>query len=99
MLAALVRSHRRKFPYELFKEFPQQQGKQLQRLSILLRIAVLLHRSHSDISLPHISYHADGKQLKMEFPAGWLDEHPLTRVDLETEAEFLKSGKFKLLFE
>jgi exopolyphosphatase/guanosine-5'-triphosphate,3'-diphosphate pyrophosphatase len=99
VLAALVRSHRRKFPYELFKDFTQQQDEQLQQLSILLRIAVLLHRSRSDLSLPHISYHAESKLLKMEFPPGWLAEHPLTQADLKTEARYLKSGKFKLVFE
>ena len=99
MLATLVRGHRRKFPSEFFAQMPKGEAKSAQRLAILLRIAVLLHRSRSEVPLPHIVYHAAGKSLQMEFPSGWLADHPLTRVDLETEVGYLKSAKFKLVFE
>lgn len=96
ILAALVRSHRRKFPFEIFSDLPKREGKLARRLAILLRIATLLHRSRSDIPLPHIDYTADGKSLTMEFPSGWLAEHPLTEADLKSEAKYLRAGKFKL---
>lgn len=99
ILAALVRGHRRKLPFELYNELPQGQGKLVLRLCILLRIAVLMHRSRSEVALPHIDYHAEGESLHLEFPPGWLAEHPLTQADLECEGEYLQAGKFKLSFE
>jgi exopolyphosphatase/guanosine-5'-triphosphate,3'-diphosphate pyrophosphatase len=36
------------------------------------------------------------QRLELRFPAGWLDEHPLTRADLEAEARYLKKAGFRL---
>ena len=98
VLAALVRGHRRKFTFEYFAEMPKSERKVAQRMAMLLRIAVLLHRSRSDVPLPHIDYRADGKSLYMDFPAGWLAEHPLTQADLKSEAKYLKADDFNLKF-
>jgi exopolyphosphatase/guanosine-5'-triphosphate,3'-diphosphate pyrophosphatase len=69
------------------------------RLSILLRLAVLLHRSRADLPLPPFHLDADGKALALRFPAGWLELHPLTQADLAQEAEVLREGRFRLAFE
>jgi exopolyphosphatase/guanosine-5'-triphosphate,3'-diphosphate pyrophosphatase len=37
-----------------------------------------------------------GPRLTLLFPAGWLEEHPLTRADLEKEADYLKKAGFQL---
>ena len=34
----------------------------------------------------------------LDFPAGWLDRHPLTLVDLSTEQGFLQVADIELLF-
>ena len=99
MLAVLVRCHRRKFGSALFKDLSETQRERAMRLTILLRLAVLLHRSRADAALPPYSLHADGKSLFVAFPSGWLEQHPLTQADLAQEAEVLKDGKFKLAFE
>ena len=39
---------------------------------------------------------ADGPTLRLRFPTGWLEHHPLTRADLEEEAELLASAKIDL---
>jgi exopolyphosphatase len=98
-LSALVRSHRRKFSPAVFRVLPEVQRERLMCLSILLRLAVLLHRSRADIPLTPFHMEADGKALSLRFPAGWLELHPLTQADLMQEAEVLKEGKFKLVFE
>ncbi|MGM0594386.1 MAG: exopolyphosphatase, partial [Pseudomonadota bacterium] len=98
LMAILVRGHRRKFPTALFKEFDPEQKRLLQRLCILLRLAVLLHRSHTAGGTPAIRYVAEGKQLTMTFPEGWLAEHPLTEADLAQEADYLQSAKYTLEF-
>lgn len=98
-LAALVRSHRRKFSPAVFRVLPEMQREQLMRLSVLLRLAVLLHRSRADFPLPPFYLEGDGKSLALRFPAGWLELHPLTQADLMQEADVLKEGKFRLVFE
>lgn len=98
LLALLVRAHRRKFPLSLFKELEAAQKLRLQRLCVLLRMAVLLHRSRTDNDIPQIRYQAQGKSLMLHFPEGWLAEHPLTEADLEGEAAYLESAKFGLRF-
>jgi exopolyphosphatase/guanosine-5'-triphosphate,3'-diphosphate pyrophosphatase len=96
LLALLVRGHRRKFPSSLFKEIGKPLSQRLQRLCILLRMAVLLHRSHSDAVQPAPTFSAAEKQLSVSFPPGWLAEHPLTEADLEREAAYLQGTKHEL---
>lgn len=98
MLALLVRSHRRKFPGALYKDLPPRQGTRLLRLTALLRLAVLLHRSRSADELPSLALTATERGLALSFPAGWLDAHPLTSADLEQEAQFLADAKVALQF-
>jgi exopolyphosphatase/guanosine-5'-triphosphate,3'-diphosphate pyrophosphatase len=97
-LAMLVRAHRRKFPMTEMKQLSASTRGRCLRMAVLLRQAVLLHRSHSDKELPPIIFTAKESGLKMNFPPGWLDEHPLTVADLELESELLKSAKFSLEF-
>jgi exopolyphosphatase/guanosine-5'-triphosphate,3'-diphosphate pyrophosphatase len=55
------------------------------RCVMLLRLAVLLHRSHDPAGLPHIRARALERGLELEHPAAWLAQHPLSRADLVTE--------------
>jgi exopolyphosphatase/guanosine-5'-triphosphate,3'-diphosphate pyrophosphatase len=98
LLAAVVRAHRRKLPLAELKELPAAESVRALRLAVLLRLAVALHRSRSDAPLPEVALSANDKGARLAFPAGWLDAHPLTRADLEVEAEFLKAAKVRLAF-
>ena len=98
LIAVLVRSHRRKFPVEVFKELPKRLIEPTQRLCVLLRLAVTLHRGHRRQHLPAIQAQARKSKIRLSFPAGWLDDHPLTRADLDAEGQFLKKAGFKLSF-
>jgi exopolyphosphatase/guanosine-5'-triphosphate,3'-diphosphate pyrophosphatase len=95
-LAILVRSHRRKFSMSLFKGLDNSVSKSLQRLAIILRLSTLLHRSRSDETLPPIKVSAHKKNITLEFPQAWLEEHSLTLADLEQESEFLTALSFTL---
>ncbi|MCB1578195.1 MAG: hypothetical protein KDI81_12910, partial [Xanthomonadales bacterium] len=53
-------------------------------------------RARSDDTLPRINLAAEGNQLTLELPAAWLDNHPLTRIDLEQERDYLKQIDIKL---
>ena len=96
-LAMLVQAHRRKFPLGDFQPLGKDAPRCV-RLSVLLRLAVLLHRSHSDEPLPPIELTAREQGLKIGFPEGWLEQHPLTLADLEQEVGFLRGAKFVLEF-
>lgn len=98
LLAALVRRHRRSLPPDAFKHLPKEMGVAAQRLSVLLRLAVVLHRGRSRLPLPPLTLHASQQRLALQFPPGWLGGSPLTRADLEAEAYFVKKAGFKLEF-
>ena len=55
VLAMLVRGHRRKFPAEEFKQLSKQECAAAQYLCVLLRLSVLLHRSHGPQPLPSLA--------------------------------------------
>lgn len=97
LLAVLVRAHRRKFPSEIFDILDTGQTRAT-RLAVLLRLAVVLNRSRSDTPPPELSAEADDERLTLSFPEAWLAEHPLTRVDLEQEAAYLKHAGIRLRF-
>jgi exopolyphosphatase/guanosine-5'-triphosphate,3'-diphosphate pyrophosphatase len=97
-LAMLVRSHRRKFPLEEFESIVISVRTPVIRLCILLRLAVVLHRSRSNSTLPEISIKVNGNTIDLNFPSDWLDKHPLTLVDLNIEQGFLQAADIQLLF-
>ncbi|MGI9288629.1 MAG: exopolyphosphatase, partial [Pseudomonadales bacterium] len=98
-LAALVRSHRRKFHNELFDVLREKAARKAKRLTVLLRLAVLLNRSRLDNHPSELTLSVDSENLLLQFPANWLAEHPLTQADLEQETNYLKSAGFKLSVE
>ncbi len=101
-LWAMVRSHRRSFKTHRFDSLPEPYPVTAPRLAILLRLAVMLNRSRQETDVPEVKLKVPKNKrhkLKVRFPKGWLDEHPLTRADLEEEKEYLKSAGFKLKFK
>lgn len=95
-LALIIRAHRRKFPKEEFRG-DDPRLLRLQRLAILLRIATLMHRSRTGQLPPKISLEADDKSLTLTLDEGWLEQHPLTRLDLAQEASYLANTQCSLL--
>jgi len=96
LLAALVRSHRRRLLARSFRELPGGRGELGLRLCFLLRLAVLLYRGRQPEPLPALHLRADGPTLRLGFPVGWLHRHPLTRADLAREAAYLDRQGFTL---
>ena len=97
LLAALVASHRRKLSLDPFKELRAVSPDQALRLCLLLRLAVLVNRGRSPRPLPLFKLEADKNKLMLNFPEGWLEEHPLARADLEEETGLLKKVDFQLV--
>lgn len=97
MLALLVRGERRKFPKSLFAQsLPRARAKVAKRLCLLLRLAILLNRSRNPRQTPPLRLGVRGKRLRLEFPSGWLERHPLTRADLEVEQSYLAQAGYRL---
>jgi exopolyphosphatase/guanosine-5'-triphosphate,3'-diphosphate pyrophosphatase len=98
LLAALVRLHRRRFRKEIMAGLVEPWDQAGVRLAVILRLAVLLNRSRSLKSLPAIAFRGKPDKPELEFPAGWLDERPLTLADLKDEADYLAAGGIRFRF-
>ncbi len=97
VLATLVRAHRRKFPKSAFRELPEAWQEPATRLAVLLRLAIVLHRSRSAEPVPAMGVSIRKGALRLEFPAGWLADRPLLEADLQEEAGFLETAGFSLV--
>ena len=98
MLALLIRGHRRSLPGLAFQAFDPQLSDMLLRLVALLRIAVILERSHNDSDSPQLRVRARGRCIELDCGDGWLDAHPLSAKELEVEAEQLQAADLTLSF-
>ncbi len=98
VLAALVRNHRRKFSESAFRSLPEHLIEPTRRLCVLLRLAVLMHRGRSPDNKPLLHLEVTGHKIRVGFPEDWLSRHPLTRAELEREADYLARADFKLRF-
>jgi exopolyphosphatase/guanosine-5'-triphosphate,3'-diphosphate pyrophosphatase len=99
LLATLVRLHRGKFSASALSEVPADWREPLQQLAVLLRLAVLLHRSRAPGLRPPVELtplaRARGLQLRFR-KSDWLAAHPLTLADLELEAAYLQAAGLRL---
>jgi exopolyphosphatase/guanosine-5'-triphosphate,3'-diphosphate pyrophosphatase len=96
LLAAIVCNHRRKLQLGMLEDLMPPWHVRAPYLIVLLRLAVLLHRGRGPRALPEVRLSAKGGGVDVQFPRGWLGEHPLTAVDLEQEAEYLAAAGIRL---
>jgi len=96
-LGVLIRGQRRRLRPELLAGFDADRLHALRCLLTLLRVALRLRRDRTSRDLPGIKLKVSGSRYRLRFPSGWLDEHPLTRADLERESRQL--GAFGLVLE
>jgi len=98
LLSAIVRSHRRKFSRSLFNELPAPWHVDAPKLTVILRLAVLLHRDRQEHDNPDFKISLIKSKICLKFPDYWLAQAPLTHADLIQEADYLKSAGFRLEF-
>lgn len=96
ILATLVGAQRKKLSSRRFELIPELLQKEARLLTIILRLAILLHRDRVDDDNPLPELSLSGKTLKLRFAEGWLETHPLTDADLVMEKALLKQAGFKL---
>ncbi len=99
LLAALVLSHRSKFRVDTFNELMKPFVKAGKHMCVLLRIAVLLHRGRTNQSVPDVHIVIDKKNILLQFPKNWLDDHSMTLADLIKETNHLDTAGYRLSFE
>jgi exopolyphosphatase/guanosine-5'-triphosphate,3'-diphosphate pyrophosphatase len=97
LLAALIRSHRQKFPIQVFEALPEEYFAATIRLAVILRMAVILHRSRTKMTIPELTLNASKNKLEIQFPAGWFETHALTLTDFKNEIELLEPAGIELL--
>ena len=98
LLGALVRVHRRKFVDNEFATLPARDRESARRLTVLLRLAALVHRGRSGSQKPPMKLTAEGGRLGIKFADAWLSEHPLTEAEIARESEYLSSAGFTLQY-
>ena len=97
LLAAIVGGHRRRVDPALLETVPGEQREIAKRLLALLRLAVLTNRERGPHPVPPVRLEGRVDGLTVHGAAAWLDRHPLTGLDLEQEAAYLKRIGFALV--
>lgn len=97
-MSVLVRCHRKKISKKFFMELEEKDQKTALRLSILLRLAALLHRSRKDETAVIEQVVAGEDNMTLQFLQYELINHPLQRISLDQEAKYLKNVGFNLTF-
>ena len=95
-LAVIVRGQRRSFPRKELRKLPDELQQSTERLTVLLRLAMVFNRGRSEQTDTFVALTVKEKGLRLDLPTGWLSEHPLTESDLLREAEYLKDIGLKL---
>ena len=98
-LACLIQNHRRKFLRENIPDSIDDNPETIKRLCVLLRLAVLMNRSRFNTALPDIRIKVDKSLIKLKFPEDWLETHPLTHADLDTENNYLTNAGFTFKYQ
>ncbi len=99
VLAAIVQAHRRSFPYDLFAGLPRVWREKAMQLALLLRLAVILHRSRSTAGVSVPDCQLTEKTLRLTFSRKWLQQHPLSLADFEEEARLLAKRDIEFTFK
>ncbi len=90
LLAVILRCQRRKPDVDAFDVLPDRLRRHALRVTVLLRLAILLQRARSPNTLPPLDLRVDERTLELRLPRLWLEQHPLTVADLDQERDYLK---------
>jgi exopolyphosphatase/guanosine-5'-triphosphate,3'-diphosphate pyrophosphatase len=91
LLARLVRWHRRRLEFDgPAAEIHPEWRRMTERLTVLLRLAVLLHRNRGDTKPPAFTLVPGRRSLALRFRLQSLRRHPLTEADLQQEQRHLQ---------
>ncbi|MEH6581768.1 MAG: exopolyphosphatase [Halioglobus sp.] len=95
-LALLAKGQRGKINDSLFAGEAEQDRTRLIQLVSIIRLAALFKYVEKLEQLPEFTIQASQDSLLLGFPDNWLEEHPLTASELESEQDQLKKIGMKL---
>ena len=98
-MAAILLCQRRKIEHERIRALVGQRAAEVAKMSVILRLAVLLCRTRSKRARPQVSAAVEGDQVVLTFPPSYLDDRPLTKADLEQESGLLQPIGIRLQVE
>ena len=90
MLATIVGLQRRRFKTQVIDELPKRLRRTTRRLTILLRLSVLIHRGRSQESPPNFGLRLAQDGLVLILPRDFATTYPLTYLDLKQEVDYLR---------
>lgn len=101
LLASLVRLQRNGLKAKVIDELSPTQRQPLLHMVVCLRLAVIFCRGRKDVAL-QLSIARDDQDgrpgLALTLPKQWLQEHPLTAINLYNEAELLAHAGYHFSF-
>jgi len=99
-LATLIRLQRRKIPAKYLDNLANSDRQRLQKLLLLLRLALILcrERSNDSIAIETVRWKKD-EMLEIRFAAQWLEDRPLTQLDIEQEKQYLQAAGLDLVLQ
>lgn len=89
-IAALLRNQRRALHMGSIEGLSDRLAIAALHCARVLRLSVLLHRSHDPDKIPVIQLQASNGKMKLGLSKAWLAAHPLTQADLATEIDYLQ---------
>lgn len=92
LISVLIRNQRRGIHFKSLMTLSEARAVDALRCILLLRLAVLFYRSHSDEKIPKPKLKVERSRLSLVLSKRWLERHPLTRSDLESERAYLKAA-------
>lgn len=95
-LAILIGSQCQKIPKNLFRHMSTHDLIPLNYLLLILRLAIILQRNRNNNPIPLWRFKVQPDNFSIELPEGWLDNHMLTRMDLEKEAMYRKNSELSI---
>ena len=88
-LAVLALGHRGKIDSALLADIAESEHRHVIRLVVIMRLAALFKYVEQLEQLPDFSIKASKHKLTLDFPERWLEQHPLTAAELESEISSL----------
>jgi exopolyphosphatase/guanosine-5'-triphosphate,3'-diphosphate pyrophosphatase len=96
--ALLIRGCRGAFPMFAYTAVAAADARILQRTALLLRLALILERSRTDTDSPALAVRADADAIDVTLPPRWLNDHPLSRDELQRERDRIAQVGVQMAF-
>jgi len=98
-LAALVRYHRRPILTVFTQALPDRVHQALKQSLLCLRLACIFCRSRDAKAIPDFRINVKNKSFTLQIPRDWMQAHPLTLHDLQSEVVDIRAAGIQLTIQ